>query len=218
VTNGQIVVNAPTILQAEWKTQYLVNVQSPYGTPHGSGWYDAGSTAYASVTPQIDYGNGTRRLFANWTGDASGPSSNMSVSVNSPKSLDAQWLTQYLVTFKVTGIPNSTFLKLNINNQYYDLSANNAYQTWYAEGSSINPTLNQTVANGFILYKFAGWKDASGTTQSTLTVNAPETYTAAYSNEMSLPAIPGFPIEAIFMGILLGSIVVASLRKRKTVR
>ena len=101
---GQIVVNAPTILQAAWKTQYLVNVQSQYGAPHGTGWYDAGSTAYASVQPEIDYGNGTRRVFTNWAGDMSGSSSNTTLNVNSPKTIDAQWLTQYQITFKVTGI------------------------------------------------------------------------------------------------------------------
>jgi len=216
-SSGQIVVNAPTILQAGWKTQYLVNVRSPYGSPQGSGWYDAGSTAYASVTPELDYGNGTRRVFADWTGDVSGSSPNMSLSVNSAKDVQAQWSTQYQVTFKVTGIPNSTVLKLNLNNEYYDLSVNKDYQGWYADGAPINPTLNQTVVNGFILYKFAGWKDASGATQGTITVNAPQTYTASYSNEMSIPAIPGFPIEAIFMGILLGVSVVATLRKRRTI-
>jgi hypothetical protein len=211
---GQIIVNAPTILQAAWKTQYLVIVQSPYGAPHGSGWYDAGSTTYASVPPEIDYGNGTRRVFANWSGDLSGSSSNMTLNVNSPKTIDAQWLTQYQITFKVAGIPNATLLKLNLNSGYYDLSVNKNYQAWYARGSSINPALNQTVVSGFRIYKFTGWKNATGITQGPLTVNAPETYVASYSNEMSLPPIPGFPIEAIFIGILLGSVAIASSRRR----
>jgi M6 family metalloprotease-like protein len=212
---GQITVNAPTILQAAWKTQYLISVQSPYGAPKGSGWYDAGSTAYASVQPEIDYGNETRRVFTNWTGDLSGSSPSMSLIVNSPKTIDAQWLMQYQVTFKVTGIPNGTLLKLNVNNQYYDLSPSNYYQAWYATGSPINPSVNETVAQGFIVYKFTGWTTTEGATQGPLIVNAPETYTASYSNEMSLPPIPGYPIEAILMGILLGSVVLVSKRRRR---
>ena len=213
-STGQIIVNAPTVLQTAWKTQYLVNVQSQYGAPQGSGWYDAGSTAYASVPPEIDYGNGTRRVFTDWIGDLVGTASNMTLNVNSPKTIDAQWLTQYQVTFKVTGIPNATLLKLNVNNGYYGLSVNKNYQAWYAKGSSINPALNQTVANGLMIYKFTGWSNATGITNGPLTVNAPETYTASYSNEMSLPAIPGFPIEAIFIGILLGSVAIANSRRR----
>jgi M6 family metalloprotease-like protein len=212
---GQIVVNAPTVLRTAWKTQYLVSVQSQYGAPQGSGWYDAGSTSYASVPSEIDYGNGTRRVFANWTGDLTGSTSNMTLNVNSPKTIDAQWLTQYQITFEVAGLPNATLLKLNLNNGYYDVSANKNYQTWYTKGSTINPTLNQTVANGFMVYKFNGWQNATSVTQGPLTVNAPETYTASYSNAMSLPPIPGFPIEAIFIGILLGSVVVAISRRRK---
>jgi hypothetical protein len=215
---GQITVNAPTILQASWKTQYLINVQSPYGTPLGSGWYDAGTTTFASVPSEIDYGNGTRRIFANWTGDQSGTASNMTLNVSSPKTIDAQWSTQYLVTFKVTGIPNATLLKLGLNDQYHDFSINTDYQGWFTKGSSINPILNQTIANGILVYTFAGWKNATTTSQGPITVNAPETYTASYSNAMSLPPIPGFPIEAIFIGLLLGSAILASSRRRKSKR
>lgn len=212
---GQIAVNAPTILETTWKTQYLIKVQSPFGTPEGSGWYDVGSTTYASVPQEIDYGNGTRRVFSAWTGDLTGSDSNMSLSVNSPKSISAQWLTQYLVTFKVTGIPNSTILKLNVNNAYYDLSIGQESQAWYTKGSSINPSLNQTFTNGFMIYKFDSWQGSAGTAQAPITVNSPETYTASYTTQMSIPAIPGFPIEAIFLGILLGLVVMARARKRR---
>jgi len=35
----------------EYRTQYHVELVSPYGTPNGSSWYDAGSTALLSVQP-----------------------------------------------------------------------------------------------------------------------------------------------------------------------
>jgi hypothetical protein len=215
---GQITVNAPTILQAAWKTQYLVTVQSPYSTPHGSGWYDAGSTASVWVQPEIDYGNGTRRVFADWIGDTSGSAASMTLNVNSPKTLDAQWLTMYQVTFEVTGIPNATLLKLNVNNASYDISVIRNHQAWYQKGATINPTLNQTFIDGFAKYKFDGWHDATGaSTQTPLVVNAPQTFVASYSSALSFPPIPGFPIEAILMGILLGLVVIASSRRRKKI-
>jgi hypothetical protein len=35
----------------EYRTQYYVELVSPYGTPNGSSWYDVGSTALLSVQP-----------------------------------------------------------------------------------------------------------------------------------------------------------------------
>lgn len=214
--SGQIAVNAPTTLRAAWKTQYLVDVQSQYGTVTGSGWYDAGSTAPVFVQSQVDYGNATRRLFAGWTGDSAGSSPNMTLLVNSPKTLNAQWLTQYEITFRVNGVPNATVLKLNLNSAYYDLSVNSNCQAWYPKGATINPTLNQTITDGFMVYKFVGWQNSTGGTNAgPLTVNAPQTYVASYSPEFTLPPIPGFPIESILLGMLLGMLVMAFARRRR---
>jgi M6 family metalloprotease-like protein len=212
----QIVVTSPTRLVAGWKTQYLVSVQSPYGTPKGSGWYDADALAPISVQGEIDYANATRRTFAAWTGDYTGTSSNATVQVNSPKTLTASWNTQYLVTFSVAGIPNSTVVKLNLNNSTFNISTQNGYQAWYAQGSIINPVLNQTVTDGGMTYKFSGWRNSTGgLSQGPLPVNGPSNYAASYSPAFSLPAIPGFPIEAIIFGIMFGSLILAANRKRE---
>jgi hypothetical protein len=212
----QIVVNSPTRLVAGWKTQYLLNVQSSYGSPTGSGWYDAGTQAPVSIQNEVDYTNATRRTFAGWIGDYTGASNNATVSVDSPKTVAAQWNTQYLVTFTVAGIPNSTVVKLNLNNATYNLSTQNNYQAWYAKGSTINPALNQTVVNGLMVYKFTGWRNSTGgISQAPLAVNAPADYAASYSTTMGLPPIPGFPIEAIILGILVGSLMLTVSRKRR---
>ena len=203
--NTQITVNSPTTLQAGWKTQYLVNIQSSYGAPLGAGWYDVGSNVPVYIQREIDYANSTRRIFAGWTGDYTGSSSNVTLHVNSPKDLNAKWNTEYLVTFKVSGISNSTIVKLNLKNATYDLSVNGTYQTWYQKGTTINPVLNQTIIDGFMIHKFSGWTNATGgAITGPLTVNAPTTYVASYSTEFTLPPIPGFPIEAVLLGMLLG--------------
>lgn len=213
---AQITVNAPTTLRAAWKTQYLVNVQSQYGTALGSGWYDAGSTVPVSVQSEIDYANATRRMFQGWMGDSASSSPNMTLRVNSPKTLNAQWSTQYKITFKVNGVPNATVLKLNLNSAYYDLSVNRNYQAWYQKGIALNPIMNQTLVDGFMIYKFAGWQNSTGgTIEGPLTVNSPQTYVASYSSEINLPVIPGFPIEAILLGMLLGALVMAFTRRRR---
>jgi hypothetical protein len=211
---AQITVNSPTSLLAAWKTQYLVTVQSQYGTATGGGWYDAGSPAQISVPSVVDYTNATRRTFAGWIGDYTDPSNNVTLRVDTPKTLTAQWTTQYLVTLSVSGLPNSTILKLNFNNSTYDLAAASSYQAWVQSGTSINPTLNQTIVSGITVYKFAGWRNSTGAlVQSPLAANAPGTYVASYTNQLSLPAIPGFPIEGIVVGVILGLLILAIRRK-----
>jgi hypothetical protein len=201
----QITVNAPVRIRAVWKTQYLVTVNSEYGTPLGGGWYDVGSSAKTSVPVDVDYTNGTRRVFAGWTGDYLGASNAVTLVVNAPKTVNAQWETQYLVTFAVTGLPNSTSLKLNLNNVTSQLSAGSIYQTWVPDGASINPTLNATITGGIMGYKFTGWRNSTGSiVQNPLRVDAPSTYLASYTPQLSLPPIPGFPIEAIIAGLALG--------------
>ena len=214
--SGQFIVNSPAVLRAAWKTQYLVNVQSQYGTALGSGWYDAGSNIPVSIQPMIDYGNATRRVFQKWSGDFTNSSPNMTLPVNSPKTINAQWSTQYQMTFKVSGLPNGTVLKLTLNGATYDLSINRNYQAWYQKGTALNPTVNQTLATGFMMYKFAGWRNpAGGAVEGPLTVNSPQTFVASYSSELIIPPIPGFPIEAILLGVLMGTLIVAISRGRR---
>ena len=213
---AQIYVNAPTTLQALWKTQYAVTIQSEYGTPLGSGWYDVGSTVPVSIQTQVDYGNGTRRSFASWTGGYTGTSPNVTLRMDTPKTLTANWNTEYLVIFKVAGLSNSTIVKLNLNNEYYDLSMNSNLQAWYRKGTMISPTLNQTIVEGFSVHQFSGWRNATGgAIDGPTEINSPETLVASYSNSLSLPPIPGFPIESTILGVLIGSLVLVTVRKRR---
>jgi len=213
---AQIYVNSPTTLQATWKTQYAVTIQSEYGTPLGSGWYDVGSTVPVSIQTQVDYGNATRRSFASWAGDYSGTFPNVTLRVDMPKTLTANWNTEYLVIFKVAGLSNSTIIKLNLNNAYYDLSMNGNFQAWYRKGTMLSPTLNQTIVDGFSVHQFSGWRNATGgAIEGPATINSPETFVASYSNSLTLPPIPGFPIESTILGILIGSLMLVALRRRR---
>jgi M6 family metalloprotease-like protein/uncharacterized repeat protein (TIGR02543 family) len=212
---GQFTVNSAATIQAAWKTQYLLNLQSEHGTTGGSGWYDAGSTAPVSIQREINHGNATRRIFKGWTGHVTSPSSNLTVRMDSPKALNARWSTEYMITFKAVGVSNATIIKLNVNNATHDLSVNRNYQGWYEKGTTINPTLNETITDGFLIYRFTGWRNSTGAVlQSPLTLNKPETYIATYSTEVTLPPIPGFPTEATLIGILIG-IVFLTFRRRK---
>jgi M6 family metalloprotease-like protein len=213
----QIVVDSPTRLIAGWNTQYLVSVQSAYGKTSGSGWYDTDAVVPVSVQKEVDYANATRRIFVGWSGDYTGSSNNATIQIDSSKALTARWVTQYLVTFTVTGIPNSTVVKLNLDNATYNLSTRYSYRGWYSQGSTVNPILNQTVVDGVMVYKFTGWRNSTGgLSQAPLSVNAPSNYVASYASAFTLPAIPGFPIEAIVLGILFGSLTLALNPRRRS--
>jgi M6 family metalloprotease-like protein len=211
---GKLVVSAPMAINAQWTTQYLVQVDSIYGNPQGAGWYDAGTNAQISIAPQVDQGNRTRRIFNGWSGDYSNVDPTFTLNVNAPKILSAKWVTQYQLTFKVSGVPNSTVVDLKLGSVVKDISLGSEYRDWFDQGQEISPATNQTIVDGFIYYQFAGWKDSGGSKVNTpVIVEGPREYTATYSAGASLPPIPGFPWESVLAGLLVGFAALALLRK-----
>jgi M6 family metalloprotease-like protein len=175
---AQITVNSPTSLLAAWKTQYLVTVQSEYGSASGAGWYDAGSSAQLSIQPEVDYNNQTRRIFTGWTGDVSATSTGLTLTANKPLNVVAEWVTQYEITFKVSGLPNSTSVTLNVNNQNHPITPTQPYSAWYNQGQTLDPTTNQTIMTFF---QFTNWRNSTGSNvPMPTTVTAPAEYTATY--------------------------------------
>jgi hypothetical protein len=81
--------------------EYYLNVISSYSTPSGAGWYYEGTYANATLTQGlIDCGNGTRRVFTGWSGDASGIDFAQSnpILMDQNKTAIANWKTQYCIT------------------------------------------------------------------------------------------------------------------------
>ena len=63
---------------------------------------------------------------------------------------------------------------------------------------------------------FNGWNNATGgLVTPPFTVNGPVDYTASYQQAFPLLAIPGFPIESVLAGVLVGFMGLAMLRRRK---
>jgi hypothetical protein len=98
--SNAITMSGPMTATANWKTQYYLTVSSAYGTPGGQGWYDSGSTAFASVTPlTVSGGSGTQYVFTVWGGDATGNTSpSDAITMSGPKTASAGWKTQYYLT------------------------------------------------------------------------------------------------------------------------
>jgi hypothetical protein len=139
------------------------------------------------------------------------------MTVDGPKSLTAGWTTQYQLSFRITGLPNSTFIKLNINNATHALSAAGQYAEWFNQGVRIYPTANQTVLVGFMPFQLDGFHNSTGgKVELPITVTQPMDYTIAYQQSFPMLAIPGFPIESIVVGLVGGLVSMALLRRRRT--
>ncbi len=88
-TLRQVSLENDTTFTAFYRKQYYVTVISPYGTPLGSGWYDENSTATILVQPPIIGQESV--AFTRWTGDATGSQPSVSMFVDSPKTVQAEW-------------------------------------------------------------------------------------------------------------------------------
>jgi len=79
---------------ANYKTQYKLTVESPYGSPEGSGWYDSGSKAAVSI--DINDGKIIRHIFTGWSGDFSSQEATAVVTMDKTKTVKANWQNDYL--------------------------------------------------------------------------------------------------------------------------
>ncbi|MGD0478180.1 MAG: DNRLRE domain-containing protein [Nitrososphaerales archaeon] len=98
-------LTSPSTLSFKWKTQYLVQVSTPFGSPSGEGWYDSGSKAEVSVSPtQVADGLLTSKVFQEWTGNVTGTSQSLSFTVNGPMSMTATWVNDYTELYIIVGV------------------------------------------------------------------------------------------------------------------
>jgi hypothetical protein len=94
---------------ARFKTQYLLTVDSPMGSPQGSGWYDEGSSATFSVTSPLPVDGfvgmlGGRYVFDYWSGDSTASGTSASMTMDGPKTVSAEWRTDYTIPAVVAGV------------------------------------------------------------------------------------------------------------------
>jgi len=74
---------------------YLLEVTSPYGSPKGGGWHEAGSVAKISVEREVQPNILVRYVFKGWSGDYDGADPEATITMDSPKVITAQWQADY---------------------------------------------------------------------------------------------------------------------------
>ncbi|RLE76342.1 MAG: hypothetical protein DRJ56_04280 [Thermoprotei archaeon] len=91
----RVTVSGRTVLAAEYRRQFLLTVTSGYGEPKGGGWYDEGAVATVSVEPSVDLSLLQRAVFIGWTGSVTSSEPTVTVTMDSPKHLVANWRVEY---------------------------------------------------------------------------------------------------------------------------
>ncbi len=151
--------------QAEWKTQYYVNVTTPYGNTYGSGWYYNGSVDTIGV-PNIvtTIGYGARAYFAGWSNGAK--SLYFVTSVTHSLNVSAEWDIQYLVS---------------ASTPYGNASGSG----WYYNGSVAHVYLSEPYiyVNSSTRIAFVSWSGIYANSSINVTVTKPLALNAEYSKQ-----------------------------------
>jgi uncharacterized repeat protein (TIGR02543 family) len=167
---------------AEYNTEYLLTITSPYDTPTGEGWYVDGATASFSITAYLETSD-TKRYFTGWSGDFTGTDESGSIVMDAPKSLVAGWRTEFLLT---------------INSEYGAPTG----AGWYDEGESA--AIYVESVQGFLIRQiFDGWTgDVTSTDpNATVTMNEPKVVTATWHSDYL----------QLYIGIVIVVVVIAGI-------
>jgi M6 family metalloprotease-like protein len=97
-----LVMSQPLNLVAQFQKQFFLNVKSEFGKPTGGGWYNNGARATFNVTSP-EYVSATERYtFDSWSGSES-KETRVSIVMDQPQTITAQWRRQLLVGISVLG-------------------------------------------------------------------------------------------------------------------
>jgi len=187
----QINVGGNITLTAKFVTQYLLTAYSPFSNVSGSGWYDSGSKASISIEPEVNHLNGTRHVFTGWTGDLQTSNSSLSILMDSPKHVEANYKKQYQVYFNAAGLPNGTIIELNVNRSSHNVTVPDSYSAWFDSGATVSFTVRiLKIEAGSLTYSLESWHDSDWSNiASSLIVNKPHTFTANFNQEKAASKI-----------------------------
>src|SRR5208282_2976126 len=175
-STGTITMNSAQTVTAQYQLQYFASVTqqpSSASTPQGGGWYNAGATATITVSPQnVTLGPGSQLSFNGWTVDGSSNQggSTLSLQMNSPHTVVAQYVQQYYLTVQSPqGVTSG--------------------QGWYNAGSNAPISVSTPPSPMFgVNFVFDGWQGSmqSSTQSTTVLMNGPMTVTAAWHQDSTV--------------------------------
>jgi len=178
-----------TDLYLTYRKQFYLSLSSPYGSPVGEGWYDAGTTARFSIEPTIDLSNRTKLVFWGWTGDKESSNFEEVVTIDKPKTLRANWRRQYEILVSTKGLPSGVTMNLTVNENQTTVSVPFRHRHWVDADSALmikispmNLSVSQT------RYVFRRWQTEAGEPVTLpTTAKSPMQLTARYETEEPFP-------------------------------
>lgn len=87
-------MDSPHSLEAVYKAQYYLSIETEHGRAKGEGWYDAGSTANFSVDREVGDWL-VKYVFQRWSGDFEGETASGTLTMDRPKAIRAVWRADY---------------------------------------------------------------------------------------------------------------------------
>ena len=96
---GPFEVSRRRLVTVVYVPQYYLKVDSAFGNPQGSGWYDMGVNANFSVSsPVYDY-VAAKHTLSGWTGDYVGAEPTGTIEMDGPRTIDVVWQSDYTLTY-----------------------------------------------------------------------------------------------------------------------
>ncbi len=191
-TSGSITMTSSSTVTAVYQPQYLLTLSAqPSGapSPQGSGWFNSGSTASISVPSQtVSQNPGSQLVFNGWMVDGSSNQggSTLSLQMNSPHVVIAQYTQQYYLTVQSPqGVTSG--------------------QGWYNAGSNAQISVSTPSSPMFgVNWVFDGWQGSmqSSTQSATVVMNGPMTVTATWHQD--------YTVLYITVGAIIAVIAVAA--------
>ncbi|OGN98182.1 MAG: hypothetical protein A2Y89_02385 [Chloroflexi bacterium RBG_13_51_18] len=162
--SASVLMDEPQTISAMWRHEYLLTLNSKYGTLTGAGWYKESETASFSVTDYIELPD-TKHYFTGWSGSYTGAEASASLAVTSPKVVDANWRHEYLLT---------------LNSEYGEPTG----AGWYKEGETASLSV-EPVQGIIVRHIFTGWSgDLTDTSAvSAIEMNTPKIVAATWRTD-----------------------------------
>jgi hypothetical protein len=107
-TSRTLTATEEVSLTATFKIQYELTVTSDFGNPQGSGWYDANTQATFSITTPVTAEGlmgalGGMQILDHWSGDTTAATPLVSVTMDRPKTVKAEWRTDNMMPYTIIG-------------------------------------------------------------------------------------------------------------------
>jgi len=168
-------------LVAAYENEFNLKVVSEVELRDVGGWYKNGTLVSVAVHPTYNAQNATRFTVASWSGDVSPSLENGTVLMDGPKALTITWNKQFLMAFKVEGVPDSSELALAVAGKSYPLKLGGSVELWVDSGSTFAFEISPSDFKvGQTKYIFSGWHSTTGPTTGSSAAIQPMVFIASY--------------------------------------